>query len=240
MITQAQISQHDRIIEQFVRNFTQGLRPLFQTALDSIAELGNGVSRTAIVALFAPIRNYIDTTFNNINQILVSNQQLNSTMVNATIPLQTIEQLRREANAAVINQLETEQQSIIQTIVLGAIAGIAIAPFISQIRSAITKTINRLSTSFRFIVRNFDGALTLIRAQLGGIDRFKYVGGVISTSRDFCRSHTGKTYTLAQINRIWRSQSWGGKAPGNPFIVRGGYNCRHMFVPVREEANASA
>lgn len=237
MITQAQITQHDRNIERFVRTFTQGLRPLFDTAIDGIAQLGSSASRTAILALFAPIRNYINETFNQLDSILNSNAELNASVVTNAIPAQQIEQLRSEAAAAVLNQLDTEQQSIIQTLVLAAITGLTVAPLLTQIRSAISKSINRLANSFRFIVRNLDGALTLIRAQLGGIDRFKYVGGVIPTSRDFCRTHTGKIYTLAEINRIWRSQTWGGKAPGNPFVVRGGYNCRHMFVPVREDAN---
>jgi hypothetical protein len=39
--------------------------------------------------------------------------------------------------------------------------------------------------------------------------------------------------TEKQIRNIWNSQTWQGKKPGDPFVVRGGYNCRHMFVPVK-------
>ncbi len=240
MITQAQINRHDEIIERFVRQFTQGLKPLFNTVFDEIAGLGSSVSRTAILALFAPIRTYIQQTFNNLNTIINSNQSLTASEIDTTIPALELEQLRAEATVAVLNQLQTEQQSITQTLVLGAITGIAIAPLLSQLRTGLTKAVNRLRNIFNFTVRNLDGALTLIRSKLGGIEKFKYVGGTIATSRDFCRSHNGKIYTAAEINRIWRRQTWGGKAPGNPFVVRGGYNCRHMFVPVKEETNASA
>jgi len=27
------------------------------------------------------------------------------------------------------------------------------------------------------------------------------------------------------------SQTWQGKAQGDPFVVRGGYNCRHHWQP---------
>ena len=240
MITQAQINQHDQIINRFVQQFTRGIRPLFNTVFNEIAALGSSVSRTAILALFAPIRNYIQQAFNNLDTVIRSNQNLTASEIDSTIPAIELEQLRAEASVAVLNQLQTEQQSIIQTLVLGAITGIAIAPLLSQLRTGLTRAIDRLKTAFDFIVRNFDGALTLIRSRLAGIEKFKYVGGTIATTRDFCRSHNGKIYTTAEINRIWRSQTWGGKAPGNPFVVRGGYNCRHMFVPVKEETRASA
>jgi hypothetical protein len=240
MITQAQINQHDQIIERFVRQFTQGIRPLFNSVFDEIAGLGSSVSRTAILALFAPIRTYIQQSFNQLDAIINSNRTLTASEIDNAIPTLELEQLRAEATVAVLNQLQTEQQSITQTLVLGAITGIAIAPLLSQLRTGLTQAINRIRNIFNFTIRNFDGALTLIRSKLAGINKFKYVGGTISTSRDFCRSHNGKIYTIEEINRIWRRQTWGGKAPGNPFVVRGGYNCRHMFVPVREENNASS
>lgn len=240
MITQAQINQHDQIIERFVRQFTRGVRPLFNSVFDEIAALGTSVSRTALLALFAPIRTYIQQSFNQLDTIINSNQTLTASEIDLAIPPLELEQLKAEATVAVLNQLQTEQQSIIQTLMLGSITGLAIAPLLSQLRSGLTKAVNRIGNIFNFIIRNFDGALTLIRSKLAGIDRFKYVGGTISTTRDFCRSHNNKIYTIAEINRIWNRQTWGGKAPGNPFVVRGGYNCRHMFVPVRKESNASS
>lgn len=63
-----------------------------------------------------------------------------------------------------------------------------------------------------------------------GIDRFEYYGDLINDSREFCREHVGKTYTTQEINEIWAG-SWAGKSAGDPFIVRGGYNCRHQWLP---------
>ena len=63
-----------------------------------------------------------------------------------------------------------------------------------------------------------------------GIDRFEYYGDLINDSRQFCVDHVGKTYTTEEINEIWQG-SWAGKSAGDPFIVRGGYNCRHQWLP---------
>jgi hypothetical protein len=57
---------------------------------------------------------------------------------------------------------------------------------------------------------------------------------VIRDSREFCRNNVGKTFTEEEINSKWQG-SWAGKAPGDPFIVRGGYNCRHHWLPIVED-----
>jgi hypothetical protein len=239
MITQAQINAHERVIAAFVTQFSRGLTPLINSVIDGVSGLGNTASRTAILALFTPIRNYIAETFSQLAKIINSNQQLNSNAIgSSTVP--EASQLAGEAQASVIAQLDSEQQRVIQTVTMAAIAGLAIAPLLAQLRPILKGSIKRLVSGFDFILRSFDGALTLIRSRNAGVEKFKYVGGVIDTSRDFCVKHNNKIYTRAEINRIWGSSTWGGRAPGNPFVVRGGYNCRHMFVPVREETNASA
>ena len=38
-------------------------------------------------------------------------------------------------------------------------------------------------------------------------------------------------YTEKEIRNLWNTRSWNGKANGDPFIVRGGYRCRHTWLP---------
>jgi len=66
------------------------------------------------------------------------------------------------------------------------------------------------------------------------IDRWEYYGDSILDSREWCRNHAGRIMTTEEIRQEWASTSWQGKSAGDPFIVRGGYNCRHHFVPVIE------
>jgi len=83
-------------------------------------------------------------------------------------------------------------------------------------------------------LNQFSSTLTITTANEQGIDRFEYYGDLILDSRDFCREHIDKIYTRAEIEKIWKGE-WAGKAPGDPFIVRGGYNCRHQWLPKVEE-----
>lgn len=83
-------------------------------------------------------------------------------------------------------------------------------------------------------LNQFSASLTIATANEQGIDRFEYYGDIIRDSREFCKKHVGKEYTREEIDRIWAG-SWAGKSPGDPFLVRGGYNCRHQWLPIVEE-----
>lgn len=67
--------------------------------------------------------------------------------------------------------------------------------------------------------------------------RFKYAGSLIKDSRKWCqkeinKAKEGKTYTKAEIRRVWGNAKWQGKREGDPFTTRGGWNCRHRWLPV--------
>jgi len=81
-------------------------------------------------------------------------------------------------------------------------------------------------------VMQFDASVNMAAAQRLGADKFKYYGSIIEDSRDWCVRHNLKTYTEDEIRKMWAENEWTGKAAGDPFIVRGGYNCRHHFRPV--------
>lgn len=80
----------------------------------------------------------------------------------------------------------------------------------------------------------FDASVNVAAGKEVGADKWKYYGSTVQDSREFCRKHAGKVYTEAQIQEIWAGD-WAGKAAGNPFIVRGGYNCRHHWRPYYSE-----
>lgn len=83
-------------------------------------------------------------------------------------------------------------------------------------------------------LNQYSATLTVTTANEQGIDRFEYYGDLITDSRQFCRDHVDKVYTRDEIKKIWKGE-WAGKAPGDPFIVRGGYNCRHQWLPIVRE-----
>jgi len=78
----------------------------------------------------------------------------------------------------------------------------------------------------------FDASLTVAAGKEIGATEWKYYGSVIQDSRPWCIKHAGKKYTEDAIREMWANNEWTGKAAGDPFIVRGGYNCRHHWRPV--------
>ena len=64
---------------------------------------------------------------------------------------------------------------------------------------------------------------------------YRYTGGLVQKSRDFCESKNRKVFTKYQVEQ-WSNQTWQGKSvPYNPFINVGGYNCRHRLMPISED-----
>ena len=81
----------------------------------------------------------------------------------------------------------------------------------------------------------FDGQFARYRADELGLTSYKYTGTTVRDTRDFCRRNVNRVFTEEEIRDTWSSQTWKGKAQGDPFIVRGGYNCRHHWQPTNPD-----
>lgn len=70
-----------------------------------------------------------------------------------------------------------------------------------------------------------DRATAQVFADKLGMDYAIYEGGLIKTSRKFCKEHNGNVYTRAEIAEFDPPEA---KPPNyNPFTDLGGYGCRH-------------
>ena len=86
-------------------------------------------------------------------------------------------------------------------------------------------------------VMQFHGQFTVKKAKDSGLEHFSYTGTLVRDSRPFCRDMVNKTLTEKEIRVIWNSRSWACKSSGDPFIVRGGYRCRHTWIPTNPDWN---
>ena len=86
-------------------------------------------------------------------------------------------------------------------------------------------------------IMQFHGQFTVKKAKDSGLNHFTYTGTLVRDSRPFCRDMVNKTLTEKEIRDRWNSQSWAGKSSGDPFIVRGGYRCRHTWIPTNPDWN---
>jgi len=80
-------------------------------------------------------------------------------------------------------------------------------------------------------VMQFHGQFTVAKAKEAGLTHYRYTGTLVRDSRPFCQSMLNRVLTETEIRDIWNTQSWAGKSTGDPFIVRGGYRCRHTWIP---------
>jgi hypothetical protein len=201
------------------------MRPLLNEVLDEIAALEQP-TRAQIQSLFQPLRQFTQQHFEKLEAVRDSNQNMNSDFAGA-VDSQTYFALIEEAQAQALAQLTVEANDITRDLVMAATVGVAsVAPQ----RKRIPKILSRLEQSFNTATRSFDGALTLAATEPE--QRYQYVGGIVAESREFCQRMDGRTFTRDEIYDIWTNEDWQGKAPGDPFVVRGGYNCRHQFIPV--------
>ena len=80
----------------------------------------------------------------------------------------------------------------------------------------------------------FDGQFAKFRADELGLTSYVYYGSIIRDSRDFCVENADRVFTEDEARELWQ-QEWQGKSGSDPFLDRGGYNCRHHWQPVSED-----
>jgi uncharacterized protein with gpF-like domain len=155
------------------------------------------------------------------------------------VDLDTITELKFQSFSGyqdIANRYLTE---ISNNVYQNAIAGKPFEEMVKDIKGLITGDVDRRGRTMSGYasqiahdsVMQFDGQFTVYKAKEAGLNKYKYTGTLVRDSRDHCRKHINKIYTEEEIRRIWQG-SWAGKSEGDPFIVRGGYRCRHTWLPV--------
>ena len=220
------VDQQDIVTTQIAIQLRTNLRRLIQETYTTTADLN--------------VREYdrIVTSFmNEFGELNIPDNFKTLTQVD----LDTITQLKFQSFSGyeeLANRYLTELSS---NVYQNAIAGKPFNEMVKDISGLITGDVDRRGRSMSTYasqiahdsVMQFDGQFTVYKAKQAGINKYKYTGTLVRDSRDHCRKHLGKPYTEEQIRQIWQS-SWAGKSEGDPFIVRGGYRCRHTWLPVVE------
>ena len=69
-----------------------------------------------------------------------------------------------------------------------------------------------------------------------GVQFYRYLGGLVRDSREFCITRQGKVWHIEEIKSWGRLKSWDGRNPAtNADTITqylGGYNCMHVLVPL--------
>jgi hypothetical protein len=167
-----------------------------------------------------------------------------------TVPEITQSILRERKRMAVESLLQLSDQRItlpMREIISNAVVGRAKrTDLLDAVRLLVVgdkDTDGRLLSASRQIVADSfasaDAAVTNEVARQTGMEWYLYTGGLMDTTRPFCKARVGKFFHKSEV-QSWAAQDWAGKIPGtdanNIFITRGGYNCQHALLPVSEFA----
>ena len=123
-------------------------------------------------------------------------------------------------------------EALYQQVYNNTLAGTPFSASLAELNGLLDNDLQRYSkTMLHDALFEFSSSVQQAAAAEAGITTFRYEGDTIESTRPFCERHVGKEYTTEEIYEIW-NDSWQGKRSGDPFRVRGGYNCRHWWVPV--------
>ena len=105
-------------------------------------------------------------------------------------------------------------------------------------------TVGRLERATRQIVSDTfalsDRAVTNTVAEQLGLNWYLYTGGLLDTTRPFCKARNGKYFRKEEVQSWATLGDWAGRMAGTDektiFVTAGGYNCQHAILPVSEAA----
>jgi hypothetical protein len=225
MATQAEINAHDQLITNLANDFASGIESLLASAVVALSSV-DLQDRVAVNAVFDNTRTYINSNIQGLDRLAISNLELNNIEPSNDLAAGVVNLKTASSNAMTV-AVDEEVNTVIGELVTAALLGLGVAQIITSLSNRVPAMVTRLRRAYDQTLITFTSVLTKLAGE--GQRRFKYAGGLIPTSRPFCSTHDGGIYTDKEITNIW-SGSWEGKAPGDPFVVRGGYNCRHFWI----------
>lgn len=226
MATQAEINAHDQLITNLANDFASGIESLLTSAVVALSSV-DLADRVAVNAVFDDTRTYINSNIQGLDRLAISNLGLNNIEPSSDLEAGVVNLKTASSNAMTV-AVDEEVNTVIGELVTAALLGLGVAQIITSLSNRVPAMVTRLRRAYDQTLITFTSVLTKIAGEQEQ-RRYKYAGGLIPTSRPFCSAHDGGIYTDKEITSIW-SGTWEGKAPGDPFVVRGGYNCRHFFV----------
>ena len=221
VINNANLLRIEQIVEQAKDLLTTGE---FETV---VGELLNEFDVQAEITY-----NYFDKSFDGFEVPAIANDML--------------AQKKREAVVDLLNSTDQYltnpmRQSLSNAVTTGASRQDVIGVFRELILGD-EETVGRLERATRQIVSDTfalnDRAVTNAVAEQLDFQWFFYVGGLLDTTRPFCKARNGKYFRKSEVESWGNMGDWAGKMAGTNektiFVTAGGYNCQHSILPVSE------
>ena len=96
--------------------------------------------------------------------------------------------------------------------------------------------IGEAKTAVNDMVSIYERSAMEISSKAVGAEFYLYQGRPIDTTRPFCKARANKYFHKKEVESWGDLEPWAGQIPGTNsktiFSLLGGYNCRHVLVPV--------
>jgi hypothetical protein len=223
------LTESSRIIDEYTKAATSAGAML--NNYGDFVGLSDDVIRALKAQSFQGFQNIAGTFLNEIATEVYQNT------ISGRSAVDSVNAIRQKINGVYAQSDQVEVQRLVNIANAG---GAAAEDAVKQLHSIYAS--DRLGNNMRRYssqmvhdsLMQFDASVVTKTGFDSGADAWKYYGSNINDTRQFCRDRSGNVYTEEQIRELW-TQGWAGKSAGDPFIVRGGYNCRHHWRPVFTE-----
>lgn len=227
---QAYLTEVDAVVRGYgaVANEAQDMLRTYGSFTTLDPSVINQLQRLSFQGFEAVANEYLDVLATEVYQSTLTGRSFNDTVKN----------LRQTINGVYIQSDDIEAQRLVDIVNNGTAAQAEEAAELLRTKFARDRAGNNLRRYATQMAQDslmqFDASINTRIGLESGATKWKYYGDVIRDSRPFCREHAMQIFTNEEIEQTWAG-SWKGKAAGDPFIVRGGYNCRHHWRPVFDE-----
>ena len=126
------------------------------------------------------------------------------------------------------------QARVAETALLGPPS---VADMQQTVEQVLKDAIPGLKTDAETALAVWDRQVQLEIGDAAGLGLYVYMGPFDRLNRPFCRSVLGanQVYTRDQVEELNNHPDLHDYVPPNVFVLCGGYNCRHMWVPVSKK-----
>ena len=157
--------------------------------------------------------------------------------------------LRAKKNESILSLLNSTDQYLTnpmrQSLSNSVLSGGSRSDLLDTFRDLIEgdpETVGRLERATRQVVSDTfalsDRAITNEVAEQLGMKFYLYTGGLLKSTRPFCKARNGKFFKKSEVESWGANPSWAGAMEGTDdktiFQTAGGYNCQHSILPVSE------
>lgn len=160
------------------------------------------------------------------------NDQIDVPLELQRVDKEVIQSLQKMSFQGFQDHAGTVLDELADVVYTSTVTGSDTASVILSLQSKLDKRLRRHAGQMAHdSLAQFDATLLKRFGEKAGAEYWEYFGTIINTSRQWCKDHLHRVMSETEIREEWATH-WEGKAEGDPFIVRGGFNCRHRWRPV--------